>query len=400
MFKSVAARVFAALLIAAVLGGGHAQAVAGLPGEVAHSAMGGSTLMPTTAQFNAWTHWIVNYDNFVELNVSDDYYNGWKTGDQTTGQAALHWKYDDTNHLLFRVRQYDLGGQNSNFLWGGTLGAPFLSPQMLIDQISVSNYNAYREGQMLNLALARKLGGGGAFSIGLLFADAGYKDSAADPEFEDKSMAFGGQVTWGNGDGFDLAASLFRESSTYTVTDGELESDLMLFDLTARIDRGNDWVYQLGFVMGTGSVVDDDLSLMGVIGNVGRHLLHTDTGGVTAEFYLSYLSLKSEPEGEDEYKETGLTVPGTRVAAWAEISRRFQIMAGANAFWSTTKWEEGEGLDESERGFSFSYSGGLAYTPTHNVRIEGELQMGALNNLLSLGNTTPLLTRVGATFLF
>lgn len=398
MFKSVAVRVFAALLIAAVLGGGSGQAVAGLPGEVAHSAMGGSTLMPTTAQFNSWTHWIVNYDNFVELNVSDSY--EWKTADQTTGQATLHWKYDDSNHLLFRVRQFDLGGQNSNFLWGGTLGAPVFTPQMLIDEISVSEYNAYRDGQMLNLALARKLAGGGAFSFGLLFADAGFKDSADDPEFEDKSTAFGGQVTWGNGDGFDLAASLFREGSTRTVTDGEIESDLLNFDVTARIDRGNDWVYQLGFVMATGSIVDDDVSLMGVVGNVGRHLLHTDTGGVTAEFYVNYLNLKNEPEGGDEYTENMLTVPGTRVAAWAEISRRFQIMAGANAFWTTTSWEEGEGLDESERGFSFSYSGGLAYTPAHNVRIEGELQMGALNNLLSLGNTTPLLTRVGATFLF
>ena len=68
--KSGAFRVFLALLIVGVGG----QAVAGLPGETSHSAMSGSTLMETTAQFNSWTHWIVNQKDFVELSVSADGY--------------------------------------------------------------------------------------------------------------------------------------------------------------------------------------------------------------------------------------------------------------------------------------------------------------------------------------
>jgi hypothetical protein len=401
MFKSVAVRVFAALVIVAVMGGGAGQAMAGLPGEVAHSAMGGSTLMPTTAQFSAWTHWIVNHDEFVELNVSDSS-TPFKTADQTTGQAALHWKYNDNNHLLFRVRQWDLGGQNSNFVWGGTLGNSFLSPAELIDMLSVSDYNAYAEGQMINLALARPLGGGGAFSFGLLYADAGEKDSAADPETENKSSAFGAQVTWGNGNGLDLAGSFFSESSTAGGGDAEAESDFTHFDLTARIDRGNGWIYQVGALMGSGTVGEDDISLMGVIGNVGRHLVQTDEAGVTAEFYVNYFGLTSEPEGGAEYKETTMTVPGTRVAAWTQISRRWQIMAGANAFWSTTKEEVDAdgGMDESSRGMNFSYTGGVAFIPSDNIRIEGELDMGNLNRLLTLGNEQPMLLRVGTTVVF
>ncbi|MFO7653678.1 MAG: hypothetical protein R6X25_07615 [Candidatus Krumholzibacteriia bacterium] len=402
MFKSGRVRILVALVVVVAFGGA-GQAIAQLHGEVAHSAMSGSTLMPTTAQFGAWTHWIVHNPEFVELNVSGFDRPFEKTVDQSQAQGALHWQYDDNNHLLFRVRQFDLGAQASNFLWGGTLGRPMFSPAFGLS--SVSDYNAYLDGQMINLALARPTGGGGAWSIGLLFADAGFKNNAADPEFEDKSTAFGGQVTWGNGDGLDLAASVSRESSTFGGGDAELESDFLNFDINARIARGNGWVYQLGFILGTGSVVDDDESMMGVIANVGRHLLQTDAGGVTAEFYVSYLGFKDEPVDEEEFTDSFLTVPGMRVAAWSQISRRFQVMGGANAAWSRLSEERdpveevGE-IDRSWRGFDVNLTGGLAYTPTATFRIEGELDLGEVNNLLSLGNTTPLLARVGAKYAF
>ncbi len=406
MLKSVAVRVFAALLIVAMAGAG--QATAGIPGEVAHSSMGGSTLMPTTAQFNSWTHWVVNHDNFVELSVGDGaFYGPVKDYGAGRGQAALHWKYNDNNHLLFRVRQFDLGGQNSNFVWGGTLENFFLSPAMLTDMIAVSNYNAYAEGQMLNLAWAKPMASGGAFSIGVLYADAGYKYEDNDGEANDKSGAFGAQVTWGNGNGFDLAASFHSQSSTFGPSDAEDENSFTHFDLTARIDRGNGWVYQLGALMGSGSIEEFeeeafDVSLMGLTANVGRHLLSTDTGAVTTEFFVNYFSLKGE-EGDFENTTSSLVVPGTRVAAWTQISKRFQVMAGANAYWGISKDKVTAGSDEeteSERGMTFSYSGGLAFVPNDAVRIEGQLEMDRLNNLLSLGNDTPLLARVGATFAF
>lgn len=407
MLKSVAVRVFAALLIVAVAGAG--QATAGVPGEVAHSAMGGSTLMPTTAQFNSWTHWIVNHDSFVELSVGDDYdYDVRKVVDGDRGQATLHWKYSDDNHLLFRVRQFDLGGQNSNFVWGGTLENFFFSPAMLTGLVEVSNYNAYAEGQMLNLAWAKPMGNGGAFSIGVLYADAGYKYEDDEFEGNDKSGAFGVQATWGNGGGLDVAASFHSQSSTFGGTEDEDESSFTNFDVTARIDRGNGWVYQLGALMGSGSLeefeADEfDVSLMGVMANVGRYLMDTDTGAVTAEFFVNYFSVKEEFGDDDEFTTSALAVPGTRVAAWTQLSRRFQIMGGANAYWSTTKFKDTDSEveeTETERGMTFSYSGGLAFVPNDNVRIEGQLEMGQLNRLLSLGNDSPLLTRVGATFTF
>ncbi|MBE0565235.1 MAG: hypothetical protein IH621_04695 [Krumholzibacteria bacterium] len=401
MLKSVAVRVFLALLIVGFGG----QAVAGLPGETSHSAMGGSTLMETTAQFNSWTHWIVNHDDFVELSVGDEGYYGPDKLGSGRGQGTLHWQYSENSHLLFRVRQFDLGGQNSNFLWGGTLERPFLSPGFLFER--VSGYSAYLEGQMVNLAWARNLSGGGAFSLGLLYSDAGYKAEDPDDEFNNKSSAFGAQVTWGNGDGFDLAASVFNESATWGDTDAEDESSMMNFDLTARFARDNGWIYQLGFLMGSGSwqeFEDEewDLGLMGVTANAGRFLVDNDMTDVTAEFFVHYLSYKEEVgDFEDEMKAT--VVPGTRVACRTQLGKRFELMAGANAIWSQMKGTEtfeGDEASESERGMDFYYSGGLAFTPSDNVRIEGQLHMDELNNLLSLGNENQLLIRVGGTVVF
>lgn len=395
---SVTVRVLLALLIVGIGG----QALAGLPGETSHSAMSGSTLMETTAQFNSWTHWIVNHENFVELSVGDDYlFDKLNSG---RGQGTLHWKYNDNTHLLFRVRQYDLGGQNSNFLWGGTLERPFLSPAFLFER--VSGYNAYAQGQMINLALARPLSGGGAFSLGLLYADTGFKGEDED-EFNNKSGAFGAQATWGNGDGFDLAASVFNESATWGDTDAEDESSTMNFDLTARIARDNGWIYQAGFVMGSGSwqeFEDDewDFGLMGLTANAGRFLVNNDMTDVTAEFFVHYLTYSWEVlDSEDE--TTSTVVPGTRVACRTQLSKRWELMAGANAFWSQSKNTEifaDEEESESERGMDFFYSGGLAFSPSENVRIEGQLHMDELNNLLSLGNENQLLIRVGGTVTF
>jgi hypothetical protein len=398
--KSVAIRVFLALLIVGIGG----QAVAGLPGETSHSAMSGSTLMETTAQFNSWTHWIVKYDNFVELSVGDAEYDPDKLG-SGRGQGTLHWKYNENTHLLFRVRQYDLGGQNSNFLWGGTLDRPFLSPGALFDR--VSDYNAYAQGQMINLALARSLSGGGAFSVGVLYADAGSKEEDADNEFNDKSGAFGVQATWGNGDGFDLAASVHNESATWGDTEAEDESSMMNFDITARLARDNGWIYQAGVVMGSGSwqefEADEwDIGLMGVTANAGRFLVNNDMTDVTAEFFVNYLTYTEEvTDFEDE--TTNTVVPGTRVACRTQLGKRWELMAGANAFWSQGKYTEtfdGDEASESERGMDFFYSGGLAFSPSENVRLEGQLHMDELNNLLSLGNQQQLLVRVGGTVTF
>lgn len=398
---SVTVRVFLALLIVGIGG----QALAGLPGETSHSAMSGSTLMETTAQFNSWTHWIVNHDNFVELSVGDDYYLGPVKLNSGRGQGTLHWKYDDNNHLLFRVRQYDLGGQNSNFLWGGTLERPFLSPAMMFER--VSGYNAYVQGQMINLALARALSGGGAFSLGLLYADTGFKGETEDEEFNNKSGAFGVQATWGNGDGFDLAASVFNESATWGDTEAEDESSMMNFDLTARMARDNGWIYQAGFVMGSGSwqeFEEDewDIGLMGVTANAGRFLVDNDMTDVTAEFFVHYLTY-TEEVADFEDKTTSTVVPGTRVACRTQLTKRWELMAGANAFWSqgkSTLSDTDDEESESQRGMDFFYSGGLAYSPSDNVRLEGQLHMDELNNLLSLGNENQLLIRVGGTVTF
>jgi hypothetical protein len=410
-FWRVSALVFAlALVSAAAVDFAHA----GLPGEVAHSAMEGSTLMRTTAQFNSWTHWIVNHENFVELDTG--LYES-EAGSPSEGQATLHWKYNDSNHLLFRVRRDDLGGQNSNFLWGGSLGSQFFTPEAIVDAISVSSRNAYDMGQMLNLAWARQTGGGGAFSIGVLYGRDSEKQDVA-PTVEDGSQAFGGQFTWGNGAGIDIAASFFNESGKFEETDAsgaattDLESSFLNADLTVRIDRNQNWIWQFGGVFGNGKNKDnaagseDKLSLFGVIGNVGKYLLDANDGAVTAEFYAAYLNSKIDNNQDSaEDKTSTFVVPGMRVAAWHDLSSKFQLMAGADAFWviDTNDVKDDTGADSekfSENTMDFSWAAGLAFMPMDNLRLEGEFNINNLDNILSLGNSDPLFFQLGGTLTF
>ncbi len=437
-------------------------------GEVAHSAMGGSTLIRTTASLNAWTHLIVEDDSFVELSVDDRF-----GGEDGIGHATLHWKYDDGNHLLFQVRPGDLGAQNINYLWGGTLESPLLSPASLVDAIDVSDYNAYRDGQMLNVAWARPLDAGGAFSAGLFVArrgemytlessSAGGGSSAAEErESENRSTAFGTQATWGSGNGLDLSLSITRESSVDNAlrsewTNGELRRDIkneesgtfFSLGLAARYEPDSNWIFQFGGLIARGSseaedydyrrnrtpneviltsYPDVDYSLLGVVANAGRHLLESENAGVASEVFVSYLRGKHETQvierhGTDEYvydtsyQIADMVVPGMRVSCWARISNRFRVMAGANAVWTRmrdkeeavlTSWPVGAGLLRAEGketwsdyGMIYSYSGGLAYCPGDRFRLEGQFAMNQLHRILSLGNTTPLLVRVGGTYSF
>ncbi|MBK6733635.1 MAG: hypothetical protein IPG61_06020 [bacterium] len=146
-----------------------------------------------------------------------------------------------------------------------------------------------------------------------------------DAEFNNKSNAFGVQATWGNGDGFDLAASVFNESATYGDTETEDESSMMNFDITARLARDNGWIYQAGVVMGSGSwqeFEEDewDIGLMGVTANAGRFLVNNDMTDVTAEFFVNYLTYTEEvTDFEDE--TTNTVIPGTRVACRTQLGQ-------------------------------------------------------------------------------
>lgn len=375
-------------------------------GEVSHSAMMGSTLMNTSAQLNTWTHWAVNYGNYTELNT--EALNGGSAGPRGT----FIWDYDGENTLLFRVRDMDLGSQNSNFMWSGM--APLLSSYASSSEIGGSGFNALQMGQLFNVAWARELSGGGAFSIGAFYGDHSTTDDASDPSTEDGSSAYGLQASWGNGDGFDAAGSFTGVSLTNDDGANELEGSVMNFDAYGRFQQ-NDWIYQAGFFFASGTfdefdgtnVVENDGSAFGVIGNVGQILRDETDGSVTAEFYAAFMQEKDEPADDSEDKTTDLVVPGLRVACEQKVSDHFGIMLGSDAYYTFSSDEVTDSagdtvVDSGTNSMTFDWNGGIFWENADGFRVAGEFGTARsnLDKAFSLGNDSPLVYRLEATYGF
>jgi hypothetical protein len=377
------------VLPAVALAGGQA-------GEVSNSAMMGSTLMNTSAQLNTWTHWATGYGNYTEINTQS--LNSGSAGPQ----ATLIWDYDDANTLLFRVRDMDLGSQSTGFMFGS------MAPQ-LSSYTGISSYNALTNGQLINVALARELTNG-AFSIGGFFADNGEKDNGSDPNEELGSSAFGAQFTWGNGNGFDVAVSVAKGSTTDNDGTNDLSDDALMFDAFGRYTR-NEWIYQFGGFIGSGSdefvggsgIESDDFSNLGLLVNVGQMLKDDADGQVSAEFYGMYLTGKDEPQGGGEDKDTGILFPGLRSACSLKVSDHFGILLGADGYYGITGNENtivGSENDMDFTGFNFDWSGGIFWENEDGFRVTGEFVQSNLDKAFSLGNDEPLVSRLEATFGF
>ncbi len=378
------------VLPAAALAGGQA-------GEVSHSAMMGSTLMNTSAQLNTWTHWAKDYGNYSELNTQS-----LGSGGPYGPQGTLIWDYDDDNTLLFRVRDMDLGSQNSRFMFGSM--TPLLSGSA---GVNAGGYNALTNGQVVNLALARNLTNG-AFSIGGFFADNGTKDNTANTE--QSSTAFGAQFTWGNGNGFDVATSFAKGSTTNNNGTTDLGNDDLMFDAYGRYTH-NDWIYQFGGFIGSGSIErdaggtieSDDFSSFGALLNVGQMLKDDADGQVSAEFYLQYMTSKFEPTAGGKDQNKNFAVPGLRTACSQKVSDHFGVILGADAyhiFGSNENTIVGNENDTSMSGFNFDWSGGIFWENEAGFRVTGEFVQNNLDKAFSLGNDSPLVSRLEATFKF
>jgi hypothetical protein len=377
------------VLPAVALAGGQA-------GEVSHSALMGSTLINTSAQLNTWTHWAKNYGNYTEINTQS--LNGGPYGPQGT----LIWDYDDNNTLLFRVRDMDLGSQNTGFMFGPS--APMLS-----DFTGISSYNAATNGQMINMALARNLTQG-AFSVGAFVADNTAKDNGSTPNTEMGSKAFGGQFTWGNGQDLDVAVSFSHGATTDNDGTIELKDSANIFDAYGRYMH-NQWIYQFGGYFGSGTdeydnagtVESDDVNAMGLMVNVGQLLKDDADGQVSAEFYLQYMADKYKPAGGGEDKYSDIYFPGMRTACTQKVSDHFGVLLGADASWGIMGHTDdigGATTDTKYTEFNFDWSGGIFWENADGFRVTGEFVQNNLDYAFSLGNDVALVSRLEATYKF
>jgi hypothetical protein len=385
-----------ALLMALALVLPAAAFAGGQAGEVSHSALMGSTLINTSAQLNTWTHWAKHYGNYAEINTQS-FGSGY-----ADPQASLVWDYDGENTLLFRVRDMDLGSQNSAFMFGN--GAP-----MVADFVDINGYNAATNGQIFNMALARELTNG-SFSIGAFVGMDGTKDNTADTEMS--SSIFGGQFTWGNGQDLDVAVSFTHGATTDKDPNATPARDLSdsgnMFDAYARYMH-NQWIYQFGgFFAKTTDEVDANTSIdhdyMGGIVNVGQLLKDDADGQVSAEFYFKYMTDKTKPDG-GENKYSDIYFPGMRTACTQKVSDHFGVLLGGDAYYAFmghTNDLVTPNVDTSDKTFYFDWNGGIFWENEDGFRVTGEFGT-AQNNLdqaFSLGNDQPLVSRLEATYKF
>ena len=179
--------------------------------EVAHNAMAGSTLMNTTAIFNAFPHMVVENGTGVELNNFDD------------GQGRVWWEAYDNLWLNMNVGRMDYGLSGTDFMWGaGSPGTPFGA--------------VFEDNTWLNLGIARPLSGGGAWAVGAILAPFGGTELKGGlPELENNETGYGFNASWGNGNGMHLAGELAfstEEQIDNTAATNENSRDNRIFDLT------------------------------------------------------------------------------------------------------------------------------------------------------------------------
>jgi hypothetical protein len=368
--------------------------------EVAHDAMSGSTLMNTTAIFNAFPHLVVFNGNGVELDADDgdgsgrvwyEAFEGWWTG-MTVGRG-------------------DLGLQGTNYMWGGNNFTTFVSPD--------SFFNSYGEGSpfsdamMLSFGVARPTSGGGAWAANIQLAPFGAENfKTGNPVTTDEEFTktgFGGMFSWGNGNGLNLSGEFAYQKDEFTdnitaTNGGDLTATN--FGINARWDR-NRWIYQGNFVWLDGTAgsnatgaLDETDTAIGFLLNAGRYLKNEVDGQATVELGLNWLS-ETYDDGSDpaeEEKFSDFSIPTVRVAAWQMISDRFGLMGGVSWGYVFAKFEDDAVTSEDTfSGSGYDWSAGMFFQPNDVVRIDARFEESNLNSILNLGNQNDLVMYLGAT---
>jgi hypothetical protein len=354
--------------------------------EVANSAMYGGTLMNTTAIFNVFPHLVTGNGTGVELNTMN------------SGAGKIWWEAYDELWLTMDVGLMNYGMSGSAFMWGN--GWNFVNPYA--GSAIFSNFN------MVNLGIAKPLSGGGAWAVGVKLAPFGGVEStdAADVTDEINATGYGFNGSWGNGDGLHVGGE-FAMTKFETVdgtADETDEQSTMGFGVTGRYDTDL-YIYQANFayttdgLSGDNFAEDDDTTALGFMVNAGRYLKNEVDGQATAEFGIGWASFGNEV-GDVTDDSSAFLLPAVRVSAWEKIGDYFGLMGGLGFTHAFLGNEFDDGTDTTEdklAGSTFDWSAGLFFQPTDNVRLDARFESGNLNQVLSLGNDSPLVMYLGAT---
>lgn len=363
---------------------------ASIGSETAHNAMNGATLMNTTAVFNVFPHMVVNNGNGVELDTAFG-----------SGFGRAWWEAHDGWWTSLTVGRSDLGAQGANYMWGGdnlTTLFPTSGPG-----------SPFNDSMFMNLGIARATASGGAWSANLMLAPFGgnsFEDDTPN-DFETNSTGYGASVSWGNGNGLDLQGEFGTQKveDKDNLADVSTDESLLNFGLNARFENGN-YIYQGSLIYADQSqgnnqnAPEPSSSQVGLLATVGRFIKNDVDGQATVEVGAAWLNQSGDDDGDPALEDSAtlLGFPAVRVAAWEMISNRWGVQGGVTWGHIFTSAEFDPGNEKDSENFSdYTWSAGLFFQPKDNVRFDARFEENNLNQILSLGNDSPLVMFIGTT---
>ena len=380
--------------------------------EVAHSSMGGGTLVNTTAIFNAFPHMVIENGNGAELDSEQLCFPGTHNFSDPGAFGRAWWECKEDMWLILDVGRQDYGVRSANFMWGHSraMGGGFSG--MDFGNVSFPGYTDYEAlaHPWINLGIAKPRGEG-AWSANLFFGADNAKDAAGDNDLSEGSSGIGALFSWGNGQGLNASAEILAKSESYEFMSGTdvAEDKASFFSGAFNVRKDTETrIYQGSLVFGSGSLdldaFDDDHedTVFGIYASTGRFLKNTSTGQATVELYASMSNWKYT-YGDDEDKYSEIVFPGVRVSAWEQISTHFGVMGAVYGGYFMSGHESSNGADpdpdtdDSANSHWYDWTAGIFYQPKANVRVDMQLNPENMSKLLSVGNDDPLVVYVGAT---
>jgi len=365
--------------------------------DTKHSATSGSFLINSNTQLNAFPHWSVARDAFVEVSSGATYFGGSPAG-ASDGSARLSVKAGNAD-WIFRANDQVTGSRLMQYAWGGTALYPSVTPTV--------NSLFFREGAVFDVDYARGMSNGGAFSLGgslsllKLMAD---QEVGAPADL--KNTGFSVRGSWGNGNGQDIAAEVtFQKPQVEGVGDTDLGETVFDSWLSATamyhgaLQSG--WVVNAaGFFMSLGDNDFQDIggrdisSMIGLLASFGRLLMDNGSNQVGVEGYVEYRSKNWEGVYQgNPVPGNAIVVPGMRLGLCQELGGAFHITGGAHAAWQSTSFSAddlGGGEDRSTQMFSYDYTLGLGAT-WGRVTVETQVHPESIPRIVSLGNDRDVL---------
>jgi hypothetical protein len=406
-----------ALVVAVVL-----PTVAFAGGEVARSSMAGTNFMNTSADTWVLFHRSLEGDGYGEF-VSQGYNgNVSKGGGDNEGFARLTLPFGDYR-LGFEINDRAAGSGVLGYAWNAgpynhaesynDFGLYGLTIGDFVDEFG-NGYNGFWDGQMASIKGAFAMGTGSA-SIGAGIFNDNIEDNTDSEKFG--STGFNLNASWGNGapataGTIELVGEFTTHSSKDEVAAGNQELSGNHFAVDGRYSVDDDNHIEGAIAKLTSDYTDDiaapstseTIGLTAFKVNYVRDLVEEADHGALVEVSFDYLKFTFEPDANDpagsaEISESFTAFPSCRFSAWHEMPKNLSLYGGVEGsylFKGTFEDPNDSEDDQFAGSSSFSWTAGLGWDPNDHIGIEFFLMTSNLDQILSLGNTAPLIGGIGA----